>query len=816
MAAPKTENLIEPVARHLWGDPNERLSKPGELRFGTNGSKSIDLDKHQWFDHEAQVGGSTLQLVKHVEGVNDRKGQYDWLRRNGFIGGDAKETCREHVMEVMKSCAPPTAAPAAPKPSKSPSKIAATYDYRDEAGELLMQVVRMEPKTFRQRRPDGDGWSWSVKGVRPVLYRLPELLAAPDAVVYLVEGEKDADRLASLGLVATTNAGGAGKWKPEHSEFLRGRQVVILPDNDDAGRKHAQKVAKALLEVAAARIVGLQGLDEKGDVSDWLDAGGTADRLLQLADLPAAQIEVNGNEEAPEKERESQADQVVKFAQGRYELLHDDQRNVYARSKATGIVCRLGSRAFRDDVYAAFFEARGKGIKAASFSEALDTLTALGVACGEPHKVFLRIGHHTSGYYIDLCQPGNALAIHLCATGWRVVEKPPIVFVRGEAQQPLPQPVAGGSLGMLWELLNVPQDTRLLVLAYIVDAFRTDGPFAGLELLGEQGSGKSLTAKYIRRLIDPNACDLRGAPKSVEDIFVVAGHSHVVTFENISHLHGSMQDALCIMSTGGGIAKRTLYSDAEESIISVQRPWIINGIAAAVTQQDLLDRTVTIDCPVIEARETATGLNATFEKNHAVLLGAVLDLAAKSLAALPGIKLPPKDRPRLAEFALIGMAVAKAMGHEPREFMHQFTASRRESIARVLDASPVAAAVLEFVQANPSGIEASVKDILSRLEDYKPQGADAWPRSPKGLGDALRRAAPALRQMDVECRSLGNIGGKVRWVIKKKLPSASHECHASHGPGDSEHDIKTCMTSKPEVSLTGAIHSDTSREEIEL
>lgn len=795
MATSDYSHLIEPVARHFWGEPNEQQSKPGELRFGSHGSKSVHLDKGTFYDHEALRGGGVLDMVKYATEAKTRKDAHAWLVQQGFLSeGDT-----------------PAPRPAAPTARTAPAKtqrpkIVATYDYRDEAGNLEFQVLRKEPKTFSQRRPDGDGWSWSVKGARVLPYRLPELLATPEELVFIVEGEKDADRLGSMGLLATCNAGGAGKWKKEHSQFLKGRRVVILPDNDSTGDQHAKAVKKSLRGIASeARIVELPGLELKGDVSDWLDAGGTLEALQELLEAkPAGESAAPADDGPDEKERESQADQIVKFVRERFELLHDDQKNVYARKQTSGIVCRLSSRAFRDEVYAAFFEARCKSIRSASFAEALDTLMAIGVATGEPEKVFLRAGHHASGYYIDLCQPGNSHAIHLSAAGWRVVNKPPIVFVRGEAMQPLPQPVGGGSLGMLWELVNVPVESRLLVAAFIVDSYRTDGPFPGLELLGEQGSGKSLTAKFLRRLIDPNACDLRGAPKSVEDVFVVGGHSHMVTFENISHLHGPLQDALCILSTGGGIAKRTLYSDSEETIISVQRPWIINGIAAAVTQQDLLDRTISIDCPVLEQRGTATGMNATFEENHAALLGAVLDVAAKALALLPTIKLAPKDRPRLAEFAMLGMAVAQAMGHEPGEFMHQFNASRRESIARVLDASPVAAAVLEFVAKTPLGIEASVKDILTRLEDFKPAGAEAWPRTPKGLGDALRRAAPALRQMDVEVKSLGNVGGKVRWAIKKKLASTSHASHEVMASTDVSHDFMTSMTCEPEVSSTSS------------
>jgi hypothetical protein len=164
--------------------------------------------------------------------------------------------------------------------------IVAQYDYRDEAGNVLWQVVRYAPKDFRQRRPKpGGGFDWSIKGVRVIPYRLPELLADPSKPVVVVEGEKDCDNLARLGILATCNAGGAEKWTTAHSEFLRGRKVIVLPDNDGPGRNHAQQVARSLQRIAeSVQIVELPGLPPKGDVSDWLAAGGTAAELKQLVD----------------------------------------------------------------------------------------------------------------------------------------------------------------------------------------------------------------------------------------------------------------------------------------------------------------------------------------------------------------------------------------------------------------------------------------------------------------------------------------------------------------------------------------------------
>ncbi|HEX8281896.1 MAG TPA: AAA family ATPase [Pyrinomonadaceae bacterium] len=177
--------------------------------------------------------------------------------------------------------------------------IVATYDYCDENGKRLYQVVRYEGKGFRQRRPDsGGGWIWNLKDVRRVPYRLPELLEADPAInVHVVEGEKDADRLWDLGLVATTNSGGAGKWSNEDSEHLRGRPVVILPDNDEAGRNHAEQVARSLQGVAASvRIVPLPDLNVKGDVSDWMDAGGTVERLHEIVNRAQSSAPVQRND----------------------------------------------------------------------------------------------------------------------------------------------------------------------------------------------------------------------------------------------------------------------------------------------------------------------------------------------------------------------------------------------------------------------------------------------------------------------------------------------------------------------------------------
>lgn len=167
--------------------------------------------------------------------------------------------------------------------------IETAYDYRDERGRLLYQVVRKIPKDFRQRKPDGaGGWIWSIGDVRRIIYRLPHVLQAPlTQTIYIVEGEKDVERLYQSKLIATCNPQGAGKWQHVDEcarKALHGRHVVIIADADDAGREHANQIAKWALDVAATiRVLELYKDDSKRDVSDWLDEGHTTDELQQIS-----------------------------------------------------------------------------------------------------------------------------------------------------------------------------------------------------------------------------------------------------------------------------------------------------------------------------------------------------------------------------------------------------------------------------------------------------------------------------------------------------------------------------------------------------
>jgi hypothetical protein len=266
--------LMEPVARKLLGEPNKALSKPGrELRWGTHGSLSVDLVKGTFYERENTSGGGVLALIKLKTGCASDGEAIAWLQREVLI-----TVAKEHNRN-----------------RRSKGRIVAIYDYVDEAGKLLFQVCRYEPKKFLQRRPDGVGdWIWNIDGVRRILYRLPEVIEAiaNDHTIFIIEGEKDVENLRAIGITATTNPGGVRKWRPAYNELFRGARVVIVGDNDKAGRDHVKAVALALKNVAASVCVldlAACWLDcpPHGDVSIWLETGGgTAERLWAFVEQP--------------------------------------------------------------------------------------------------------------------------------------------------------------------------------------------------------------------------------------------------------------------------------------------------------------------------------------------------------------------------------------------------------------------------------------------------------------------------------------------------------------------------------------------------
>lgn len=453
---------------------------------------------------------------------------------------------------------------------------------------------------------------------------------------------------------------------------------------------------------------------------------------------------------------DSLAKRMTDLATSLCELWHDQDGNAYATFSAGKDDDSIHFEHWRIDSLG-FREWLGwlahTQLRAAPASEAIkscqNALSGIAKFDGTEHQPARRVARDISGIWIDLCDD-NWRAIHITATGWKIVSSPPVRFLRNKAMRPLPIPTLNGAIEPLWRLTNVPEDDRLLVLAWILECYRSDTPYPVLELIGEQGSAKSTTQETLRVFIDPNKVMLRARPKGVEDVYVAAGSNHLVSLENLSGISPELSDALCTIATGGGQAGRLFYTNAEEHIIEAHNPVVLNGIGAVITRADLLDRAIALCLPTIRERMT--------EEEHALALteaapgifGALLDLLAVTLAALPSVSIPPAQRPRMADFAQLGEAMNRTMGGKEGEFLALYTNHRRDAIRRTVDSNPVSVACMAFVEKG-NAYSGTVKGLLEKLSliSTSMERGDYWPKSPRGLGDSLRRVAPALRQIGI-------------------------------------------------------------------
>jgi hypothetical protein len=555
--------------------------------------------------------------------------------------------------------------------------------------------------------------------------------------------------------VATCSPGGAGKW-PAHfgpSWFANAEaEIIILPDNDDVGRHHAEGVYNNLVAAGArARIVNLPRLPEHGDAVDYLEAGGDP---LAIADMPSSGPSPGGDLPTPDQRvepeaRRNAADILFDLA-GEARLFCDPDGKAWAGIGVGGHgeTWPVRSRGFRIWLLRRFYDARHATARAEAVKQALDAIDARAQG-PETQVVHLRVAEADGALLLDLADAAWR-AVEVTPSGWRVLADPPVRFRRTGATRVLPEPLPGGSLGLLRDFLNVDDDGFVLAVAWLLAALRPQGPYPILALNGEQGSAKSTASTILRTILDPSAAPLRSLPRDERDLLVAASHARVVAFDNLSGLADWASDALCRLATGGGLATRKLYSDDEEHVLEVMRPVILNGIGQGVGRPDLLDRSLIVTLPAIpdEARRTEAELWAAFREAHPQILGALLTAVSTGLKNLDAVRL--ERLPRMADFAKWVTACEPALW-APGTFMKVYDRNRALAVETALDDDPMALAMRAFM-ATRATWEGSSSDWLNALAEVAGDATarrNDWPKNARSCSVRLRRLAPALKHVGI-------------------------------------------------------------------
>src|SRR3989454_6007657 len=276
---------------------------------------------------------------------------------------------------------------------------------------------------------------------------------------------------------------------------------------------------------------------------------------------------------------------------------------------------QIRSKRFRGWLRRRYYQATGDAASAAEVRSALDLLEARAQFDGPERAVHVRIAEHAGHIYLDLADE-HWRAVDIGPDGWRVIGCPPVRFRRPAGMLPLSVPQQGGSIEPLNSFLNLSsQNDFVLVVAWLLAALRSGGPYPLLAISGEQGSAKTVLSKLLRALVDPNAAAVRALPREERELMIAANNSHLLAFDNLSGLSPWLSDALCRLASGGSFAVRRLYTDDEEVLFKAARPTVLNGIEDVIGRSDLADRAIFLTLGPIgeEERRSETELWREFE-----------------------------------------------------------------------------------------------------------------------------------------------------------------------------------------------------------
>jgi hypothetical protein len=411
----------------------------------------------------------------------------------------------------------------------------------------------------------------------------------------------------------------------------------------------------------------------------------------------------------------------------------------------------IRSRGFRRWLAHRFFEETGGAPNSEAQQSALNVIEAKAHFDAPERLVHVRVGGLDGRLYLDLGDE-SWRAVEIDATGWRVIDWPPVRFRRSSGMKAMPIPVCGGSVETLRFFLNVKSDADfVLVVAWALACLRNRGPYPVLVLSGEQGSAKSTFSAILRALLDPNTAPLRALPREDRDLFIAASNGHVLAFDNVSGLPAWLSDTLCRLATGGGFAVRQLYSDQDEVLFDATRPVILNGIEDIVGRPDLADRAVFLTLEPIpeERRRPEQELWAAFEAERPRILGVLLDAVVKGLAMLSRTRLD--KLPRMADFALWATACETALW-PAGTFSSAYSGNRDVAVEDVIEADPIATAVRAVMTARTEwrGTASELLGALAEVAGERVAKSKSWPDNPRALGGRLRRAATFLRKIGID------------------------------------------------------------------
>jgi len=404
-----------------------------------------------------------------------------------------------------------------------------------------------------------------------------------------------------------------------------------------------------------------------------------------------------------------------------------------------------------------WYERERQALRAMTISEVMATFEAKAFAEGGSIPVWNRVGEADSEIFIDLGRR-DGLLVRIGAAGWRTVYDKRLKFRRPEGFKELPVPEAPGNLRALQEFLGLQDEAFYCVVGFLISSLGPIGPYFGLIIEGEMGSGKSYLASTIKALLDPSDADRLALPSNDRDLAIHANQFRVLSYDNTSGMKAQISDALCVIATGGGLATRKLYTDGELTVLKTSRPFILNGISGYARRADLLERAIYVHLERVspDARKEERGLAESFRLLCPKILAGLYDALSRSLdpskEGYNGMGLRMADAAR---------RIAAAEGADGLPEGAMISAIRESQQALLIERTSSDALTFALRSVLGSGkVTCTVKELFDRISHMEERNL---PGSPAALSSALERQRGALLAVGISVNILqrGKQGRKV-------------------------------------------------------
>jgi DNA-binding transcriptional ArsR family regulator len=385
------------------------------------------------------------------------------------------------------------------------------------------------------------------------------------------------------------------------------------------------------------------------------------------------------------------------------------------------------------------------------------------------HQVFVRIAHFLDHVYVDLGDE-SWRAVEISPHGWRVVDHPPVRFIRPSGLLPLPEPIRDpAGLSALLSILPDgadAKDAKILLSSFLVGVFMPHGSLPLLFLSGRQGTGKSTKTRHLRQLVDPNQAPARQQPRNEDDLIIAARNAALIAFDNLSRITPELSDAFCRLATGSGFSKRRLYTDSDEVIVQVRRPVIINGITDLVRMPDLADRALFVELPIRSDYRPEVELEKSFEQSRPAVLGVIYDAVSAALRGFAAETCSPGVR--LADFERWVRAAAPALGLDPEEVSQVLRGNRLMGDRMLIEDDLVASLLVRMLDKHLV-ISGTATDLLHLLRMEAEEDASFLMKSPRALSAHLKRFVPAFERTGIILEQSRTGHDRQRqWTIRRK------------------------------------------------